>query len=1002
MAENAAPTDAPPRRPLHPFFAQNRPVTPTVVKPAVNGTSVAEDDPDLRHNTTVGDKSKGDAVCDSPTRPLKRHKADKELNGDEEQRKARPRKRTRQSVGGGIAGHFVKLKGGSENTAQISVPDTSVVAGGITPDSSNQAAPGADIPHAQRLGNEQPTSNQPESNDHVTERAAVLPATAASSPAKPKKLLQFNPKTGTIGSPPKPKERKSLGTEPAGDGERKRRGRKPLSKIVRIAYGTDSESRTRIAERINGILHNQHPGAAASSKQAAASPVPAKPEPVSKPSKATHPFFLGLAKKTDSTPHDDKMNKPTSSPTRLGTKRYSSTPCSPRKSRTSLTSRSLLPQFGIKNVGLKFPGARLPAWPWQDMVHVRGEQPSAEGIIDQSISFPSRKSKGHAVEVPQTESVLNLITQSMEIPAIAESVRNIYTDHIIPPPPELRLPQKHFESGSKLQIRVLPELRTLQPHLFKKKPTQGQRPVEGSENKAQAPRQLARLFDSIATSLSAFDRSQCETANWAHKYAPISAAEVLQSGPEAFLLKDWLQALTVQSVDTGPAETESSKTGSKVKGAGAGKKKRRKKLDGFIVSSEDEDYELNELSDEDDSWAPSGSRGILRKTVVRSVNAKGKDGDRTANTLVISGPHGCGKTAAVYAVAKELDFEVFEINSSSRRSGKDVLEKIGDMTRNHHVQQHQQASAEDDQHRIAEDEVANDIKSGKQSTMNAFFKPKPGGTKPSVVRPKQSTKASAHRPQNETKKEPAKAQRQSLILLEEVDILYEEDKQFWTTIVSLIAQAKRPFIMTCNDETLVPLHTLRLHGIFRFSTPPRDLAIDRLILIAANEGHAITRHAAEHLYVSRNCDLRAATMDLQYWCQMGVGDRRGGFDWFYPRWPKGVDLDESGRVVRVVSQGTYLPGMNFLGRDSIVDPKTSPGLVEEEIMSQAWESWGLDVGHWQDSVGMEPWAEGLQQAVATPGGRLRTLAIYDDLVEAMSAADIFSCHSFAEFKRVSS
>ncbi len=97
---------------------------------------------------------------------------------------------------------------------------------------------------------------------------------------------------------------------------------------------------------------------------------------------------------------------------------------------------------------------------------------------------------------------------------------------------------------------------------------------------------------------------------------------------------------------------------------------------------------------------------------------------------MISGPHGCGKTAAVYAVAQELGFEVFEINPSSRRSGKDIMEKIGDMTTNHLVQQHQLGSLDDPAAEVAEDEVEKDIKSGKQATMNAFFKAKPGRNQP--------------------------------------------------------------------------------------------------------------------------------------------------------------------------------------------------------------------------------------------------------------------------------
>jgi len=1013
MAENAPPTDPATRPAVHPFFVKNRPATPVGDKPVVNDPPNATTKPDLPANTTAGGEHDDGAAENPATHRGRRRKADENTEEDTS-KKPRPKKRTRNSAGAGIADHFVKLAKGAEGDLP-SDPDRSGMESPMPNDQLSshiveeighgEPGPLTDGSKVEASAN---TTHGPVNNGCVSGPTAVQ-ATEV-TPAKPKRMLLFNPKTGTIGSPPKPKET-AVAAEEDPDDEKKltgRRGRKPASKIVCIAYGkTGPETRIRLSELINNILNGQTQHPVANPKQPHPSrnkkPSPKAPTATApKSSKATHPFFTGQSKKSDPIAADPiaadpKPKKPAASPISARTKHYTSTPFSPRKPRPGPASKIPMPQFGVKSLGLKFPGAKTPAWPWQGMGHVRGDESEAPGLEDDSLPLPFRKSKGNAVKIPPSESIISLAADSMDLPALAEATRNISTDEFIPPPPELRLPQKHFESGSVLQSRILPELRTFQPSLPAKTSALPKDHAQRGEGKVQAPAQLKRLFDSISSSLSAFDMSQCETANWVQKYAPTSAVEVLQPGQEAFFMRDWLQALMVQSVDTGSAEADKLKAGAKVKGAGAGKKKRRKKLDGFIVSSEDEGYEWYEPSDEDDDWAPSGSRGIFRKTVVRSGNfGKGKDGDKTANTLVISGPHGCGKTAAVYAVAKELDFEVFEINPSSRRSGKDVLEKIGDMTRNHHVRQHQSTSAPNDQGATADDNTAQDIKSGKQSTMNAFFKAKNTG-----AQPKQAAKVAVKAPQNEVKKESPKNQRQSLILLEEADILYEEDKQFWTTIVTLIAQAKRPFILTCNDETLVPLHTLTLHGIFRLSTAPRDLAVDRLLLIAANEGHALTRQSVEQLYDSRNRDLRGATMDLQYWCQIGVGDRRGGFDWFYSRWPKGVDRDENNEVIRVVSRDTYLPGMNLLGRDSLVDSKLAPRLVEEEVLHQTWESWGLDLGHWQDSVGLGAWAEGLGAGVTSRVDQLGTLEAYDGLAEAMSAADVCSYKSFAAFKEVS-
>ncbi|KAK0637433.1 hypothetical protein B0T17DRAFT_109779 [Bombardia bombarda] len=991
------------RQPLHPFFTPNRLPAPAVEQCPTSDSHKPADDSILSTDGAISEKPDDDTLEKASSRQAKRRKGNPETGDtgdDDPPKKPRAKKRTKHS-NGPIVNHFIKLdkgsegaaneNGGTENTAPgVSQQEEGGLLSVTQGDQVQDGGPATGLRAAQLL------DNCGNSNHTPLPPSQVPPSMTDGNAEKPKKLLKLNTRTGTIGSPPKPKPAKVVeGKTEDGKKRSPKAGGKPASRIMRIVYGTDPETRIRVGEKIDNILSGQCP-----------TPPPPKPtEPlqptvqetpgpeIAKPKapkslKTPHPFFSGKAKKSNAPSEEPGRSKP--EPSAARPKLFTATPCSPKKPRAGAPS-AWKPQFGTKSMRLKFPGSKLPAWPSRDMMHVRGGEPDLGGVQDLPLIISSRKSKGHAVKLNSPESILDSITRGLDVPAVAEAVRNINTDEPSPAPPELRIPQKHFESGSKLQSRILPELRTFKKtSSLTKKTAEGKRLAAGNDGRAQPPPQLASLFSSISSCLSAFDKSQCETANWVQKYAPTAAVEVLQPGKEAFLLREWLQALMVQSVDTGSTENDKSK---KAKGPAAGKKKKRKKMDGFIVSSGDEAYELEEESDGED-WLPSGSRGIMRKTVVRpGILSKVKEAAKIANSLVISGPHGCGKTASVYAVAKELDFEVFEINSCSRRNGKDILDKIGDMTRNHLVQQRQPSNqAGDGDSEAPEDEVAKDIKSGKQATMNAFFKPQAIATKP-----KAAPQASAPVQQKEAKKEPSRNQRQSLILLEEVDILYAEDKQFWATVLELISQSKRPFIMTCNDETLVPLLTLKLHGIFRLSPPPRELAIDRLLLVAANEGHALARDAIEALYESRNCDLRAATMDLQYWCQIGVGDRRGGFDWFYLRWPKGIDLDENKEVVRVVSEGTYKAGMNWLGRDSIVDPKTSPRLIEEEILDQTWELWGLDDGHWQGSAGLSFWADSINHVAATPTGRLGALQVFDDLSEAMSMADISSCKSFAAF-----
>ncbi|KAF3026790.1 hypothetical protein E8E14_014888 [Neopestalotiopsis sp. 37M] len=955
---------------IHPFFSATKNTAPSI--PASVVALPVTPDPSCSPGS-----DKLSARADAPISALddsepaqgrsKRRKTDSDAEPEDskqQRKRGRPRGKTKPKVAAGsnIAEHF-----GQKNDATPKEPE---VQGEPCDDGALQTDTATDVVQPVQpvpLAQPPPVVAESESN--------TAPGTEKSSQeSKPKKILQFNPKTGTIGSPPKPKVQTIDETIPdQTPATRPRRSKKVTSLLVHIRYGQDDSTRSRIAEKIEEIFSgvryisakaknpvaSQPPGdqSTPASSQDASSKRSSKKDKTLKTAKAAHPFFNSKSKTT--------AKEPPKSPAKRHSI-FTSTPCSPKHVRQK-PAKFNFPQFGSKSGGTKFPGAQQTAWPWKGMVHIHGDErdTNAPPAVDfHWLNSEGRKAKGREIEFSATESIMRAVEKSLDLKKLAEEVKLLNSDDFLPPPPTLRIPERHFESGKRLQERLRPELRTL---------------VSGDQTQTHAA--ILNGFRSLSTSLTAFDRSTCENTAWTQKFSPTSASEVLQSGKEAELLRDWLQTLKVQTVDTG--SSDSNNTNSK---SGPAKKKRRKKLDSFIVSSDEEDLLLNEESEDESAWMPQSNHGISRRTVVRPVSSKAT---RFMNSVLLSGPHGSGKSATVYAIAKELDFEVFEISPGSRRNGKDIVEKIGDMTRNHQVSHKQEAAKLGDT--INEDDVAQEISSGKQATMASFFKPK-AETKPKVEAKPQVKSEPPRKTSN-------KAQKQSLILLEEVDILYEEDKQFWATVLGLMAQSKRPFIITCNDEFLVPLHSLALHGIFRFSAAPIDIAVDHLLLIAANEGHALKREAVQALYESREHDLRASISELNYWCQIGVGDPRGGLAWFPQKWPKGSDLDERGDRIRVVSSSTYRTGMGWLGRDPVSNQPVQH--VQEEITRQIWESWALDTSEVQDPLSDREPVLMPNTSQLSRRDRVALLDAADSFYESFSAADMIAQGALSSLNRVS-
>lgn len=828
--------------------------------------------------------------------------------------------------------HMPDAISGSENTAAVIDPALSETCATLT--SASERASARDATPNTTGATASATPNATPS----TTRGATMRQTP-SNPPPTKKVLKFNMKTGTLGSPPKPKPSKRN------------------SKLVCIKYGQNLEDRVRIGDQITQILAGKLRIEEPASKKA-------KPKVKEKTNKVKveamaktpHPFFA-----------KDKPLKQQAAAEKKQSATFTSAPGSPRRPGGTFRASSG-PSFGIKSTGTKVPGAKHPLWPPHGFSHIRGCEELPFTAPAPSLGRLKKKSKGQTVSINYDESVLGRLGKHLDLHNVR---RNLPKDDsvFLPPPAELRLPMRHFESGPKLSTRIRRQILSDLSQLSK--------PIDVDyDDLAREPSKpihpcVQRHWQSLAKGLSAYDRSTCEGAAWVSKYAPTTAAQVLQPGKEVALLKQWLEMLRVQGVET--AGDGSAKSKNDVK-----KKKRKSKLDGFIVDSEDESGEMNELSDAEDQ--PTSSKQRSRPSVARSLDLTGKDPSKLANTILISGPHGSGKSAAVYAVAKELGFEVFEINSSTRRSGKDILERVGDMTRNHLVQ-HRRAEITDE----LPDETEAEVTSGKQGMMTSFFKPK-------AEKQKKSHDRARPKPVSEAKNS-AKSQKQSLILLEEVDILYDEDKQFWASLQSLMSQSKRPFIMTCNDESLVPMNTLDLHGIFRFLPPPENLAVDACLLIAANEGHALKREAVSTLYRSRDYDLRATITDLHFWCQIGVGDRKGGYDWFYLRWPKGIDVDKDGDVVRVISEDTYQAGMGWLSRDRIITAEdTSAG--EQEAAEQTWNFWQRDLADWYDNQNLQHLAASSAHADSDAHRNLKIVAAYSDYYDNLSCADMCSAGVF--------
>ncbi|XP_062853423.1 ATPase family AAA domain-containing protein 5b isoform X4 [Trichomycterus rosablanca] len=271
--------------------------------------------------------------------------------------------------------------------------------------------------------------------------------------------------------------------------------------------------------------------------------------------------------------------------------------------------------------------------------------------------------------------------------------------------------------------------------------------------------------------------------------------------------------------------------------------------------------------------------------------------EELCNTVLIHGPTGVGKTAAVYACSQELGFRIFEVNSSSLRSGQLVLSQLKECTQSHQVGAPHSSCTTHKPSATLRKTAPRKVKTSSKKT-SANFQRKKRAAPPSITLKhfyrKIEKPISTHTdlPQgvsgvslteSETTEEPLftskdfsseKEDRKaaiSLILFEEVDVIFDDDVGFFSAIRTLMSTSKRPIILTANDPTVGQSFQDHLEEI-RFKTPTMESVVNYLQWLCAVEGVKPDPEHISFLLQKNKGDVRRSIFKLELWVRGGGGN----------------------------------------------------------------------------------------------------------------------------------
>uniref|UniRef100_G1Q984 ATPase family AAA domain-containing protein 5 n=1 Tax=Myotis lucifugus TaxID=59463 RepID=G1Q984_MYOLU len=394
---------------------------------------------------------------------------------------------------------------------------------------------------------------------------------------------------------------------------------------------------------------------------------------------------------------------------------------------------------------------------------------------------------------------------------------------------------------------------------------------ENPENINGKPKELEKTHNYTGIKLDSSKNSGTEDMLWTEKYQPQNSSELIGNELAIKKLHSWLKDWKRR------AELEERQN---LKG------KRDEKQEGILNLSDSIDFKGS--SDEEEN--------------------------RLCNTVLITGPTGVGKTAAVYACAQELGFKIFEVNASSQRSGRQILSQLKEATQSHQVDKQgvnaqkpcffnsynigkspkklsspkkvvtsprrlppSSPQSSGPKRALPPKTLANYFKVSSKLKNNEEIGELPENNKgiKNFFEQKQTIHTKSTNTTNSNVKEygaeePNRKNATSLILFEEVDVIFEEDAGFLNAIKTFMATTKRPVILTTSD----PSFSLMFDGCFEeinFNMPSLLNVASYLQTICLTENFRTDIKDFVTLLTANTCDIRKSILYLQFWIRSGGG-----------------------------------------------------------------------------------------------------------------------------------